>query len=78
MKSISPARPLVRAAQKVGDLLAEMNYAQRRLLISRTTTDPYLTEPDRAPDTSAEFLMRTRGVLWHEPPAAARGTRPVR
>jgi hypothetical protein len=78
MKSISPAWPLRRAAQKVGDLLAEMNYAQHRLQISRTSIDPYLKEPDRAPDSYAEFRMRTRGLLMHEPPAAARGTRPVR
>jgi hypothetical protein len=75
---MSPAWPLLSAARKVGGLFAEMNYAQHRLLIARTNTDKYLKEPDRAPDTYAEFLMRSRGLLQHEPPAAARGTRPVR
>jgi hypothetical protein len=55
-----------------------MDYAQRRMMIRRMNIDSYMGEPDRAPDTYAEFLMRTRGPLRHEPPAAARGAKPVR
>jgi KaiC/GvpD/RAD55 family RecA-like ATPase len=78
MKSISPAWPLPRLARKVHDFFAELNYAQRRVIIQRMSTDLYLKQPDRAPDTYAEFLLRTRAPLMHEPPAAARGARPVR
>jgi hypothetical protein len=72
MKSINPAWSLIRAARKVRDLVLEMDYAQRRLLIRRLNTDSYMRNPDRAPDTYAEFLMRTRAPLQHEPPASSR------
>ena len=49
-----------------------MNYAQRRMLIRRLNTDSYMRYPNRAPDTYAEFLMRTRAPLRHEPPASSR------
>jgi hypothetical protein len=55
-----------------------MDYAQRLMTIRRLNTDSYMRHPNRAPDTYAEFLMRTRAPLQHEPPAAARGARPVR
>jgi hypothetical protein len=37
-----------------------------------TAPDRYSLNPDRAPDTYAEFLFRTSGLLRHEPPARAR------
>jgi hypothetical protein len=38
-----------------------------------------LAETDQAPDTYAEFLLRTRGVVRHEPPARRRSAgSPVR
>lgn len=49
-----------------------MDYAQRRMLSRRLNADSYLKDPNRAPDTYAEFLMRTRAPLWHEPPASSR------
>jgi hypothetical protein len=77
MKSINPAWSLIRAARKVRDFVLEMDYAQRRMLIGRLNADSYMKNPNSAPDTYAEFLMRTRAPLRHEPPAAARGVRPV-
>lgn len=72
MKSINPAWSLISAARKVRDLVLEMDYAQRRMLSRRLNADSYLKDPNRAPDTYAEFLMRTRAPLWHEPPASSR------
>ncbi len=39
-----------------------------------------MADPDRVPDTYAEFMYRTSGLLAHEPPARARikRHRPVR
>jgi len=37
-----------------------------------TAPDRYLFDPDAPPDTYAEFLFRTSGVLRHEPPARVR------
>ena len=64
--------------QHIARVIAEMNYAQRRMDVLRTAHDRYMTEPDNPPATYAEFLMRTSGVLLHEPPARARMSgRPV-
>jgi hypothetical protein len=35
----------------------------------------YTRDRDRAPDTYGEFLFRTSGRLYHEPPARDRGAR---
>ena len=63
---------LTRFGRRVADLVAECNYAQRRLQMLRTTPDAYLQDPDRAPDDYAEFLFRTSSALLHEPAAAGR------
>jgi hypothetical protein len=47
-----------------------MNYASRRLIELRFSSA--LAEPDQAPDTYAEFLLRTSVTSIHEPPARAR------
>jgi hypothetical protein len=52
--------------------LEDMRYAQRRMLVLRTAPDRYAPHSDDAPDTYAEFLFRTSGVLMHEPSARAR------
>lgn len=62
----------MRAARKVRDLVLEMDYAQRLMLIRRLNTDSYMRNPNSAPDTYAEFLLRTRAPLRHEPPASSR------
>jgi len=61
-----------RAAGKVADVVHEMNEAQRLMLALRTATDRQVANPDAAPDTYAEFLARTSGVLLREPSARKR------
>jgi hypothetical protein len=61
-----------RAASRVADVIRQMDEGQRRMLVLRTAMDRYTTTPGRAPDTYAEFLARTSGVLLHEPPASKR------
>jgi hypothetical protein len=66
-----------RAAGKLADIAREMNEAQRLMLVMRTATDRYVERPHAAPDTYDEFLIRTSGVLRHEP-AARKRTRKTR
>jgi hypothetical protein len=61
-----------RAVGKLADAVREMGEAQRLMLVLRTATDRYVEDPGAAPDTYAEFLARTSGVLLHEPPARKR------
>ena len=61
-----------RFGRRIATIVAECNYAQRRLLAVRTSPDAYLTDRDQAPDDYAEFLFRTSGLLVHEPTAAGR------
>ena len=63
---------LTRFARRVAGVVAECNYAQRRLFMLRTTPDAFLAERDKAPDEYAEFLFRTSSPLLHEPAAAGR------
>jgi hypothetical protein len=61
---------LARLARRVQAVLGEMNYASTRvtaLWLSRG-----LEQSDRAPDTYAEFLLRTSAASLHEPPARCR------
>jgi hypothetical protein len=59
-------------ARKVAAVIGECRYAQRRMMALRTAPDRYAARPDSAPDTYAEFLYRTSGMLLHEPSARAR------
>lgn len=61
-----------RAAGRVAGTIREMNEAQRRLLVFRTSMDRYIENPNAAPDTYGEFLARTNGALFHEAPARQR------
>jgi len=63
---------LARFGRRVADIIAECNYAQRRLTTMMTAPDRYLTDRDRAPDDYAEFLFRTSGALLREPTAGHR------
>ncbi len=65
---------LARFGRRITDVIAECNYAQRRMAALRTTPDRYLAHRDEAPDNYAEFLFRTSGPLLHEPPAARRAS----
>jgi hypothetical protein len=60
-------------ARRVAAVIAECNYAQRRLTVLRTSPERYVIQhPDAAPDTYQEFLFRTSGPLMREPSAARR------
>jgi hypothetical protein len=61
-----------RVAGKLADTVREMHEAQRLMLVLQTATDRYVANPGVAPDTYAEFLARTSGVLLHEPSARKR------
>lgn len=65
-----------RIAERVTETVREMNEAQRRLTAARMGASRYLASPGTAPDTYAEFLLRTSGPLIHEPPASRRAARP--
>ena len=61
-----------RVAGKLADVVRELNEAQRLMLVLQTAPDRYVKNSGAAPDTYAEFLSRTSGVLLHEPPARKR------
>jgi hypothetical protein len=69
------AGPIWRLARKVSTFFSDWAYAQRRLFELTTAPDRYMLNPDVAPDTYAEFLQRTSGVLHREPPARCRASR---
>ena len=70
--------PLARFGRRVAEIVAECNYAQRRMLALRTSPDRYGADANKAPDTYAEFLFRTSSALLHEPSASGRArSRPV-
>ena len=69
---------LARFARRLADVVAECNYAQRRMLALRTNPDAYRVGGAKAPDDYAEFLFRTSDALLHEPTASGRAHgRPV-
>ena len=62
-----------RAVRAVAATLAECNRAQRRMAELQLSPDRFLINGTaKAPDTYAEFLFRTSGLLTHEPPADKR------
>jgi hypothetical protein len=62
-----------RAVRAVAATLAECHRAQRRMAELRLSPDRFLIDgSDKSPDTYAEFLFRTSGLLAHEPPADKR------
>ena len=61
-------------ARRIAQIICECNEAQRRLTSLRLAYDLELPEPDAAPDTYAEFLLRTSGPLRREPSARQRLT----
>jgi hypothetical protein len=65
-------RQIARLARRVAAIVAECNYAQRRLTILKLAPDAHLTAGDNAPDDYAEFLFRTSGTLLREPDARHR------
>ena len=65
---------LVRFGRRIAGIVAECNYAQRRVFAIMTSPDNYVTGRDKAPDTYAEFLFRTSGGLMDEPACAQRAS----
>jgi hypothetical protein len=61
---------LASLTRRVQAVLSEMNYASARMTALRLSEG--LEQPDRAPDTYAEFLLRTQIIALHEPPARCR------
>lgn len=60
---------------RIAAAIAEMNEAQRRMMMLRASLDRYPFQPDEPPDTYDEFLARTSGLLVPEPPADSRTAR---
>jgi hypothetical protein len=64
---------------RISEIISECNEAQRRLMSYSLSYDRYAPEPNAAPDTYAEFLLRTSAPSWREPSARQRAAgRPVR
>jgi hypothetical protein len=61
-----------KAVRTMAHVIEECNYAQRRMLELRLNPERYVIQSDQAPDTFAEFLFRTSGLLIHEPAADKR------
>ena len=60
---------LTRVARRIAAIHAEISYAQQKMDAIRTNPDQYLTDVGKMPETYAEFLFRTSGVLVPEPAA---------
>jgi hypothetical protein len=69
---VTMIRQITALARRTAGLVAECNYAQRRVTMLRTTPDAYLAKGGKAPDDYAEFLFRTSGTLMREPDARRR------
>ncbi len=61
---------VVRLIRQVTAIVRELNEAQRLATSRRLSPDLYLTDPDRAPDTYAEFVFRSPIAPRREPRAA--------
>jgi len=60
----------VRLTRRIFYAVREMHFANRQAAALMLRYGLY--ETDQAPATYAEFLLRTRGVVRHEPPARRR------
>jgi hypothetical protein len=61
---------LASLARRVQAVLSDMNYASMRMTALRLSES--FERSERAPDTYAEFLLRTSVTSRHEPPARCR------
>jgi hypothetical protein len=67
----------MRLTRRISYAVREIHFANRQAAALMLRYGQY--ETDRAPATYAEFLMRTRSVVHHEPPAYRRSAgSPVR
>ena len=60
---------IVRVARRTNHVFSEINWANKRMTALMLS---YGVESDLAPDTYAEFLLRSRVVVLHEPAARRR------
>jgi hypothetical protein len=67
--------PIRQFARKVSGVLADWDYAQRRVAELQLAPEHYVFKERATPQDYAEFLYRTSGVLHHEPSACARAKR---
>jgi hypothetical protein len=58
--------------RRLRNVMAECNYAQRRVAVLQASPDSYEFRPSKAPETYEAFLFRTSGPLMREPSAAQR------
>ena len=61
---------IVRVARQANHVFSEINWANKRMTALLLSNG--LAESDRAPDTYAEFLLRSRVTVFHEPAARRR------
>jgi hypothetical protein len=71
MKENKGQHVIQRIVRKVASIISECNYAQRRMFALQQSPDRY-AGPIGAPDSYAEFLFRTSGMLMHEASARDR------
>ena len=60
---------IVRFARQASYVFSEINWANKRMIALMLS---YGVESDLAPDTYAEFLLRSRIAVFHEPAARRR------
>jgi hypothetical protein len=72
LRAHGAAPSIRRLARRAASVVAECNYAQRRLFHLRLSLDSYVYDPRQVPGTYAEFLYRSAGTLRHEPSAQER------
>jgi hypothetical protein len=61
---------IVRFARQASHVFSEINWANKRMTALMLSYG--VAESDRAPDTYAEFLVRSRVTVFHEPAARRR------
>ena len=61
---------IVRFARQANHVFSEINWANKRMTALMLS---YGVESDRAPDSYAEFLFRSRVTVFREPAARRRG-----
>ena len=66
------ARSVRQLTRELLAILTDWVDAQRKLAELRLAPEQYVFKKSAVPQTYAEFLYRTSGVLPHEPPARVR------
>ena len=61
---------IVRFARQASYVFSEINWANKRMTVLLLSNG--VAESDRAPDTYAEFLLRSRVTVFREPAARRR------